>query len=112
MSYTHDEMTEGPQPVRHASAEGGPYQRSNASHRVEPMADDIYPDESKEAVERSSSRKQDVESNETDIKAEDIEGGDVLSEEERPGKVKAFIARHAKAIRVGIHITIAVVMTG
>jgi len=78
----------------------------------EPASDDIYSQD--RSVERVDSlKKRDIESSETDIKAgRAVEDSDVLGDEEKPGKVKAFVATHAKQIRIGIHALVAAVMTG
>jgi hypothetical protein len=86
------------------------------SHAFSTPSDDIHTHTENKPLAGSSSslRKGDVESNETDIKVEKgVEGSDVASEEDaNDGKVKQWVARNAKGIRIGIHAAIFVVMTG
>jgi hypothetical protein len=109
MSYTPEKKEL--EPVMHAPVEGAPSYAG--SQRRGFVSDDIYPGERRSSERGDSLKKNDVESNETDIKVEQGLGeSDVLSGEDKPGKIKLFVARYAKQIRVAIHAAIAVVMTG
>lgn len=114
MSYPATAKAEGPEPVMHAPVEGVQEVKYDI-YATERRGDDIYTSEKREEVESSSLRKRDVESTETDIKVEQgVNGSEELSEEEeeKPGKIKMFIMRHEKEIRVAIHVIIGAVMTG
>jgi hypothetical protein len=109
MSYTSEKKE--PEPVMHAPVEGAPSYAG--SQRKGFVSDDIYPGERRSAERGDSLKKNDVESNESDIKIEQGMGdSDVLSDEDKPGKIKMFVAAYAKEIRVAIHAAIAIVMTG
>lgn len=104
MSYTPEKQES--EPVMHAPVDGAPPYAG--SQRRGFVADDIYPGDRRSVERGDSLKKNDVESNETEIK---VGQGDALSDEEKPGKIKQFVAAYAKEIRVGIHAAIAVVMT-
>lgn len=110
MSYIHEQKTT-PEATMHEPTVAAPYERPASSH-IAPVHDDIYHEDRK--VERvDSMRKNDVESTEVDVKTvRGMNGSDVVSEDEEPSKLKLFVARHAKTIRVSIHVLLGALMTG
>lgn len=81
------------------------------SVRAHPIDDGMYPTEHKEgSTDNDSMRKRDLESNDSDPNVQEEE--EMRSEDEKPGKIKEFIEKYRKEIRIATHVLIGIVMTG
>lgn len=106
-----------PTPVVHAPvpASHAPYTRARNSYRgnsIEAVREIDTPFYTNEKSDSDSTKKNDIEA---DIKTcEARSDSDIRSDDDEyrePNKLQKFCATHAKAIRIGIHIFIAALMT-
>jgi hypothetical protein len=111
MQHSSAEAIEGAERPVPTEVESGSGIQSQPARAAD--ADDaMYPSSNKESADHDSLRKRDIESNESDVKGVRLQEEEAVEgEEEENGKMKQWVAAHAKAIRVGIHIAIGVVMT-
>lgn len=116
MQHSSAEAIDGVERGAHAAeADSTRLRNGGGSVRAHPVDDGMYPTtDNKVSGDRDSLRKVDLESNDTnDAKSVKVyEDEAVQSEDEEPGKIKQFMAKYRKEIRVASHIVFGALMTG
>ncbi|OBT68824.1 hypothetical protein VE03_02185 [Pseudogymnoascus sp. 23342-1-I1] len=116
MQHSSAEVIEGVERAGHApgttATETDAARLRSGAH---PGDDGMYPTtDNKVSSDRDSLRKADLESNDTEeVKTAKVHEEEVQSEDERqPGKIKQFMAKYRKEIRIASHVLFGAVMTG
>ncbi|KFY56258.1 hypothetical protein V496_06746 [Pseudogymnoascus sp. VKM F-4515 (FW-2607)] len=119
MRHSSAEAIEGVERVERAGHAPGTTATETDAARLRsgahPADDGMYPTkEDKASSDRDSLRKLDLESNDTDevkVAQEEVVRGEE-EDERQPGKIKQFMAKYRKEIRIASHVLFGVVMTG
>ncbi|KAL5350505.1 hypothetical protein ACLOAV_004074 [Pseudogymnoascus australis] len=119
MGHSSAEAIEGVERVERAGHAPGTTATETDAARLRngahPVDDGMYPTkEDKASSDRDSLRKLDLESNDTDevkVAQEEVVRGED-EDERQPGKIKQFMAKYRKEIRIASHVLFGVVMTG
>lgn len=119
MQHSSAEAIEGVERVERAGHAPGTTATETDAARLRngahPVDDGMYPTkEDKASSDRDSLRKLDLESNDTDevkVAQEEVVRGED-EDERQPGKIKQFMAKYRKEIRIASHVLFGVVMTG